>query len=102
MSKPKVRAVQGAQTGVYKPEAIKVFSLSILFNSIYQLHPQDIADTFPITIPDPVASALASDVEYRIHQVIEVLLSLHFPITHINFIYSRKQLASCVTADAQQ
>jgi len=25
MSKPKVRAVQGAQTGVYKPEAIKVF-----------------------------------------------------------------------------
>ncbi|EDR12960.1 uncharacterized protein LACBIDRAFT_292995 [Laccaria bicolor S238N-H82] len=31
----------------------------------------DIADSFPITIPDAVASALASDVEYRIHQVIE-------------------------------
>ena len=101
MSKPKVRAVQGAQTGVYKPEAIKVFSLSILFNFIYQLHSQDIADTFPITIPDPVASALASDVEYRIHQVIEVLLSLHFPIPTLT-LYSRKQPASCVTADAQQ
>ncbi|KAJ7647214.1 TATA box binding protein associated factor-domain-containing protein [Roridomyces roridus] len=44
-----------AQTGVYKPESIK-----------------DVADSLNLpNISDTVASALASDVEYRIHQVIE-------------------------------
>ncbi|KAJ7578180.1 transcription initiation factor TFIID complex 60 kDa subunit [Mycena floridula] len=54
MSKPKPRAPQPQQTGIYKAEAIK-----------------DVAEFLNITIPDTVASALASDVEYRIHQVIE-------------------------------
>ncbi|KAF9465319.1 transcription initiation factor TFIID complex 60 kDa subunit [Collybia nuda] len=54
MNKPKPRGVQGQQTGIYKLDAIK-----------------DVADSLNITISDPVALALASDVEYRIHQVIE-------------------------------
>ncbi|KAJ6625517.1 transcription initiation factor TFIID complex 60 kDa subunit [Mycena sp. CBHHK59/15] len=45
-----------AQTGVYKADSIK-----------------DVADSLNLpSISDAVASALASDVEYRIHQVIEV------------------------------
>ncbi|KAH9480749.1 Transcription initiation factor TFIID subunit 6 [Psilocybe cubensis] len=52
--KPKVRTSQGTQTGVYKIDTIK-----------------DIADSLNIVISDSVASALASDVEYRINQVIE-------------------------------
>ncbi|KAG5634253.1 hypothetical protein H0H81_002696 [Sphagnurus paluster] len=54
MSKPKPRAGQVQHTGVYKIEAIK-----------------DAAESLSIAISDPVTSALASDVEYRIHQVIE-------------------------------
>ncbi|KAF8074017.1 TATA box binding protein associated factor-domain-containing protein [Lyophyllum atratum] len=54
MSKAKPRGAQNQHTGVYKIEAIK-----------------DAAETLSINISDPVASALASDVEYRIHQVIE-------------------------------
>ncbi|TFK34769.1 transcription initiation factor TFIID complex 60 kDa subunit [Crucibulum laeve] len=54
MSKPKTRSSQGSHTGIYKPDAVK-----------------DTADSLSIPISDSVASALASDVEYRIHQVIE-------------------------------
>ncbi|GLB38700.1 putative transcription initiation factor tfiid complex 60 kda subunit [Lyophyllum shimeji] len=54
MSKAKPRAAQIQHTGVYKIDAIK-----------------DAAESLGINISDPVASALASDVEYRIHQVIE-------------------------------
>ncbi|KXN89059.1 Transcription initiation factor TFIID subunit 6 [Leucoagaricus sp. SymC.cos] len=54
MSKPKARPTQNVQAGLYKAEVIK-----------------DTADSLGITISDSVASALASDVEYRIHQVIE-------------------------------
>lgn len=56
MSKPtKPRGLHGQGAGVYKPEAIR-----------------DIAESLNITgLPDAVASALASDVEYRIHQVVE-------------------------------
>ncbi|KAF8998570.1 TATA box binding protein associated factor-domain-containing protein [Cyathus striatus] len=54
MNKTKSRASQGPQTGLYKPDAVK-----------------DTADSLGITIPDNVASLLASDVEYRIHQVVE-------------------------------
>jgi len=37
------------------------------------VNPQDIAESLNVTgLPDAVASALASDVEYRIHQVVEV------------------------------
>ncbi|CAA7262809.1 unnamed protein product [Cyclocybe aegerita] len=53
-AKPKPKPQQTAQTGVYKVDSIK-----------------DIADSVGITISDSVASALASDVEYRINQVIE-------------------------------
>ncbi|KAG7445571.1 TAF-domain-containing protein [Guyanagaster necrorhizus] len=55
MSKPaKPKAVQGQQAGAYKPESVK-----------------DVAEFLNITISDSVASSLASDVEYRLHQVIE-------------------------------
>ncbi|KAG6910984.1 hypothetical protein DXG01_006038 [Tephrocybe rancida] len=54
MSKPKPRGPQTQHTGVYKIDAIK-----------------DAAESLNVNISDVVASALASDVEYRIHQVIE-------------------------------
>ncbi|KIL66785.1 hypothetical protein M378DRAFT_74702 [Amanita muscaria Koide BX008] len=54
MSKPKTRSPHGQHAGVYKPDAIK-----------------DVAESLSINISDQVASTLASDVEYRIHQVIE-------------------------------
>ncbi|KAF8802566.1 transcription initiation factor TFIID complex 60 kDa subunit [Phlegmacium glaucopus] len=52
--KPKPRPTQSSQTGIYKVDSIK-----------------DIAESLNITISDTVASSLASDVEYRINQVIE-------------------------------
>ncbi|KAF8887111.1 TATA box binding protein associated factor-domain-containing protein [Infundibulicybe gibba] len=54
MNKPKAKGVQAQPAGVYKPDSIR-----------------DAAESLGITISDTVASALASDVEYRIHQVIE-------------------------------
>ncbi|TFK27600.1 TAF-domain-containing protein [Coprinopsis marcescibilis] len=54
MSKPKPRPAHSPTTGVYKPDAIK-----------------DIAESLNITISDTVSSSLASDVEYRIQQVIQ-------------------------------
>ncbi|TEB40014.1 transcription initiation factor TFIID complex 60 kDa subunit [Coprinellus micaceus] len=55
MSKPvKQRPTQAPTGGVYKGDALK-----------------DLAESLNITIPDNVSSALASDVEYRIHQVVE-------------------------------
>ncbi|KAG5352412.1 Transcription initiation factor TFIID subunit 6 [Termitomyces sp. J132] len=55
MNKSKPRGPQTQHTGVYRIDAIK-----------------DAAESLSINISDVVASALASDVEYRIHQVIEV------------------------------
>lgn len=56
MSKaPKAKAPAASQAGAYKPEAVK-----------------DVAELLSMTISDAVASSLASDVEYRLHQVIEV------------------------------
>src|ERR1700720_4553076 len=41
-------------------------------------HGQDVAESLGITsLPDAVASSLASDVEYRIHQVVEVRFRMH-------------------------
>jgi len=57
MSKPgpKSKLTQTHHAGVYKADSVK-----------------DVAESLGITsLPDTVASALASDVEYRIHQVIE-------------------------------
>ncbi|KAH0587873.1 hypothetical protein H2248_006628 [Termitomyces sp. 'cryptogamus'] len=54
MNKSKPRGPQTQHTGVYRIDAIK-----------------DAAESLSINISDVVASALASDVEYRIHQVIE-------------------------------
>ncbi|KAF8349591.1 transcription initiation factor TFIID complex 60 kDa subunit [Amanita rubescens] len=54
MSKPKARSPHGQHAGVYKAEGIK-----------------DVAESLSVNISDQVASSLASDVEYRIHQVIE-------------------------------
>ncbi|KAN0114356.1 TATA box binding protein associated factor (TAF) domain containing protein [Russula decolorans] len=53
--KPKPTKTSGSSTGLYKADSVK-----------------DVAESLGITnLPDPVASALASDVEYRVHQVIE-------------------------------
>ncbi|KAL9711367.1 histone H4-like TAF Taf6, SAGA complex subunit [Leucoagaricus gongylophorus] len=54
MNKPKARLPQNVQAGIYKADVIK-----------------DAAESLGITISDAVSGALASDVEYRIHQVIE-------------------------------
>ncbi|KAJ3911805.1 transcription initiation factor TFIID complex 60 kDa subunit [Lentinula edodes] len=51
---PKVRSTQPHHTGVYKADSIK-----------------DVAELLNINISDAIAIALASDVEYRIHQVVE-------------------------------
>ncbi|KAF4573331.1 TAF6 family protein [Pleurotus pulmonarius] len=55
MSKPKAKIAQVQTTGIYKPDAIR---------DVAELHGLN-------NISDTVASALASDVEYRIHQVVE-------------------------------
>ncbi|KAI0917176.1 hypothetical protein AcW1_007560 [Taiwanofungus camphoratus] len=55
MNKQKTRVPSAQLTGVYKPDTIR-----------------DVAESLNITsLSDTVASALASDVEYRIHQVVE-------------------------------
>ncbi|KAK7681651.1 hypothetical protein QCA50_015385 [Cerrena zonata] len=55
MSKQKARATNTQLTGLFKPESVK-----------------DVAESLNITgLSDAIASALASDVEYRIHQVVE-------------------------------
>ncbi|KAF9046804.1 TAF-domain-containing protein [Hymenopellis radicata] len=54
MNKVKSKGPQNQQAGAYKAESIK-----------------DVAEFLNITISDSVASSLASDVEYRLHQVIE-------------------------------
>ncbi|OAX41681.1 TAF-domain-containing protein [Rhizopogon vinicolor AM-OR11-026] len=55
MSKPKAKAAQTHQTGIYKSDSVR-----------------DVAESLGITsLSEAVASSLASDVEYRIHQVIE-------------------------------
>jgi len=55
MSKQKARTPSSQLTGIYKAESIR-----------------DVAESLNITsLSDAVASALASDVEYRIHQVVE-------------------------------
>ncbi|KAI0265307.1 TATA box binding protein associated factor-domain-containing protein [Gloeopeniophorella convolvens] len=54
-AKPKPTKPSGSSTGLYKAESVK-----------------DVAESLAIAnLPEAVASALASDVEYRIHQVIE-------------------------------
>jgi hypothetical protein len=42
---------------------------------LYFILTQDVAEFLNINISDSVAVALASDVEYRIHQVVEVCKS---------------------------
>ncbi|KDQ62792.1 hypothetical protein JAAARDRAFT_30697 [Jaapia argillacea MUCL 33604] len=55
MSKPKARGTSTQLTGIYRADSIR-----------------DVAESLGITnLTDSVASALASDVEYRIHQVVE-------------------------------
>ena len=74
--KPKPRPNQGSQTGIYKVDSIKV---EYLFQNDLVLTftlCKDIAESLNITLSDPVASSLASDVEYRINQVIEVCFNI--------------------------
>ncbi|KAF9070658.1 transcription initiation factor TFIID complex 60 kDa subunit [Rhodocollybia butyracea] len=53
-SKPAKARTQAQHTGVFKADSIK-----------------DVAEMLSINISDVVATALASDVEYRVHQVVE-------------------------------
>ncbi|KAI0293657.1 transcription initiation factor TFIID complex subunit [Multifurca ochricompacta] len=54
-TKQKTTKASGSSTGLYKADSVK-----------------DVAESLGITnLPEAVASALASDVEYRVHQVIE-------------------------------
>lgn len=72
MSKPKPKAAQAQHAGIYKADAVKV--VFIFVRSTYSKYPpKDVAESLGIAnLPDAVSSALASDVEYRIHQVVEV------------------------------
>ncbi|KAH7915472.1 TATA box binding protein associated factor-domain-containing protein [Hygrophoropsis aurantiaca] len=55
MNKPKAKAAQTHQAGVYKSDSVR-----------------DVAESLGISsLSETVASSLASDVEYRIHQVVE-------------------------------
>jgi len=61
---------------------------------------QDAAESLGITISDAVSGALASDVEYRIHQVIEVTIDIDNSI--IIFLNAcRKLHVSCAMDDEQ-
>ncbi len=61
---------------------------------------QDAAESLGITISDAVSGALASDVEYRIHQVIEVTIDIDNSI--IMFLNAcRKLHVSCAMDDEQ-
>ena len=71
--KPKARPGVSTQTGVYKVDSIKVSRTTIPANFLLTTYAKDIAESLNITIPENVASSLASDVEYRINQLIEVL-----------------------------
>ena len=63
---------------------------------------QDVAESLGIAgLPDVVASALASDVEYRIHQVVEVGLSL-VRLLAAHDGDDRKLPGSCDTADGRR
>jgi transcription initiation factor TFIID subunit 6 len=71
-TKPKPTKASGSSGGLYKAESVKV-GCSFSSAHIFSQDSQDAAEALGITnLPEPVASALASDVEYRIHQVIEV------------------------------
>ena len=60
--------------GVYRVDSVKVWSIRFASSlALIAVLLQDVADSLGITnLPDSVAAALASDVEYRLHQVIEV------------------------------
>ena len=78
-AKPKPTKTSGSSTGLYKADSVKVCKLFFLKRLFFSNAGKDVAESLGITnLPDPVASALASDVEYRVHQVIEVChLILH-------------------------
>lgn len=71
-AKQKPAKTSGSSSGLYKADSVKV-GCPFFSNHFLLTGSQDVAEALGITnLPDPVASALASDVEYRIHQVIEV------------------------------
>lgn len=78
----KAKAAPTQVTGVFKTDSIRVcllalnaslsFTILCLIIDFFGVS-QDVAESLNITsLSDSVASALASDVEYRIHQVVEV------------------------------
>jgi transcription initiation factor TFIID subunit 6 len=90
-TRPRLRQVQGSQTGVYKADAIKVRNTELSRQITYH-RTKDIAESLNLTLSDTVASSLASDVEHRINQVIEVRSFLY---QWLYFSYmSRKQPGS--------
>jgi len=62
------------QSGIYKPDSIKVYLILILIELCFLTKiSKDVAESLGINnLSEDVASALAGDVEYRIHQVVEV------------------------------
>lgn len=98
--KQKVRSNNGTQVGVYKVDSIKV-GYYVYPSWVKELrNTQDIAESLNIAISDNVASSLASDVEYRINQVIEVKQLQSWIMLKLN--NSRKQRDSCDTDGGQQ
>ena len=102
-SKPKPRGPQIHQTGIYKPESIRVRRrLKCVMSNIHLLC-QDVAESLGITgLSDAIVSALASDIEYRLHQVVEVGLFERYVVYWLeNLDWCRKHLGSCDMASAQ-
>ena len=86
----KAKATPTQVTGVFKTDSIRVCLLVINANLSFTILcliidilgvPQDVAESLNITsLSDSVASALASDVEYRIHQVVEVRTTTYYSV----------------------
>jgi transcription initiation factor TFIID subunit 6 len=73
MSKPKARPSPTSVSGLIKPDVIRVRARIRNACDHRLTRSQDVADSLGIpAVSEVVSSALASDVEYRIHQVVDV------------------------------
>jgi transcription initiation factor TFIID subunit 6 len=107
-AKQKSTKTSGSSTGLYKADSVKVRHMFLSPSERpFRPSPKDVAESLGIAnLPEPVASALANDVEYRIHQVIEVcyvrilfsLLFLTFPQEASRFMRHARR-TTLTTAD---
>ena len=108
MSKPKPKPPPTYQAGLYKAESVKVRDTSLECCSYHSFSYiaiwKDVAESLGLpSLPDAVATALASDVEYRIHQVVEVYWHLMLPANLaelMRLLRLRKLLDSCAMPSA--